>query len=439
MAAALVSGLVPALRATKVPVSARGVTSAPMRRTSGRVAAALQFGVSVVLIGGALLFAFSLRRLTAFDTGVNRNELTVLDVDFTEAGYKDRQSAAASMRLLERVRALPGVRAASYSGNGIYTGRGWNPSARTDAVSQGEAWFDLVGPAYFTTLGTRIVAGRDFNDRDNAAAEKAVVVSTEFAKQFFPDGNAIGRTVYLGEERAGFRVIGMVADVRTSVRSKPRRYAYLAHAQRPDGLFTTRYLVRGPVTASDLRSATRAEDRSLRVVSIESADALLNRTHDLDRVVAALAGAFGVLALTLAAVGVYGMLSYAVARRTAEIGIRMAVGATRGNVVAMVVREASLVAAAGIALGLGAAAGSAGARRGGGVAGAGGGRGGARSGAAGGGDGSDAGAAAGVVGRDGATRDKMEDRVRQPRDDFSAPSHPTTVSGGTTRPAAAGR
>jgi predicted permease len=349
---ALVSGILPALRATKGAISQRGATAARAGRASGRLAAALQLGLSVVLIAGALLFAFSLHRLTSFDTGVNRRGLTVLDVDFAEAGYTDKQTGAASLRLLERLRGVPGVTAASFSGTGLYSNRGWNPSCATDTAPMASAWFDLVAPGYFTTIGSQLLAGRDFTERDDRSTEKAVIVSAEFVKHFFPDGNALGRNVYLGKEREPLRVIGVAADVRTNVRTKPRRSAYIAQAQHEDGLFTTRYVLRGSVSGSDLRAATRAEDPGLRVISIDTADALLNRTIDLDRVVAALAGAFGGLALTLAAVGVYGMLAYAVARRTAEIGIRMAVGATRANVVAMVFREAALVAAVGIALGL---------------------------------------------------------------------------------------
>ena len=156
------------------------------------------------------------------------------------------------------------------------------------------------------------------------------MVSMEFARHFFPDGNAVGRNVYLGKEREAFRVIGVAQDIRSNVRTAPRRNCYLARAQREDGFFPTRFLVRGG-NPGELRAAVRAENPSLRIASIDTADALLNRTLDLDRVIAALAGAFGVLALTLAAAGVYGMLAYAVARRTAEIGIRMAVGATRGK------------------------------------------------------------------------------------------------------------
>jgi predicted permease len=355
MASAVVSGMVPALRATKGRVSLRGATAGRTQRVAGRFAAAAQLGISVVLISGAVLFAFSLYGLTTFDTGIDRRGLVELNVDFTEAGYKADRIGPAAQRLLERLRVLPGVSAASYSGMGIYANRGWNPSAATDAVPTATAWFDLVGPGYIRTLGTKIVAGRDFEDRDNRAAEKAMVISTTFARHFFPDGNAVGRRVYLGRERETFRVIGVVEDIRFDVRTAPRRMGYLARAQRDDGFFPTRYFLRGNLTANDLRSAVRAEDPAVRVINIDSADALLNRRLDLDRVIAALAGAFGVLALTLAAVGVYGMLAYAVARRTAEIGIRMAIGATRGDVAAMVLREAALVGAAGIAMGLGAA------------------------------------------------------------------------------------
>jgi predicted permease len=352
-ASAMVSGLLPALRATKGTFSLRGATAG---RTQ-RLAAAGQLGIAVVLLSGAVLFAFNLYRLTTFDTGINRRGLVELNVDFAEGGYAPDKVAGASLRLLERLRGLPGVTAASFSGMGIYSRAGWNPGAATDAVSSGQAWFDLVGPGYFRTLGTRILAGRDFEDRDNQTAEKVAVVSESFARHFFPDGNAVGRRVYLGRERETLRVIGVVADIRYNLRNQPRRMCYMPRAQRQDGLFPTRFYLRGGVGAGELRAAVRAENPAVRVIYTGTADALLNRTIDLDRVIAALAGAFGVLALTLAAVGVYGMLAYGVARRTAEIGIRMAVGATRGDVVAMVLREAALVGAAGIAVGLGAAVG----------------------------------------------------------------------------------
>jgi predicted permease len=356
---AVLCGIVPAVRATRgsLHLGSRASTAGRSQRASGRFAAALQLGLSVVLIAGALLFAFSLYRLTAFDTGIDRRALTVMEVDFTEAGYKGPQIALSSTRLLDRLRGVPGVTAASYTGVGIYSNRGWNPAAATDTVPPAAAWFDLVGPGFFHAMGTKILDGRDFDERDRKGTDNVAVISASFARYFFPDGNAVGRNVYLGRNHdESFRVVGVAADIRSNVRNAPRRMAYLPRAQRDDELFPTRFVIRGTATAADLRAAVRAEDSGLRVVNVETADQLLNRTLDLDRVIAALAFAFGVLALTLAAVGVYGMLAYDVARRTGEIGIRMALGATRTGVVGMVLREAALVGAAGIAAGLVAAA-----------------------------------------------------------------------------------
>jgi predicted permease len=360
--AAMVCGILPALRVTGRGLSiglqqgSRGTSAAPARRVGARAAAAVQLGLSVVLISGALLFAFSLERLTNFDTGIARRGLIVLDLDFLEAGYKGEQTGPASLRLLERLRALSDVRAASFSGVGIYTNRGANGPASSDTVKNQAAWMDRVGPGYFTALGTRLTSGRDFDDRDNGASEKVAVLSTSFARHFFPGIDPVGRNVYLPREHQTYRVIGVAADIRNNIRSSARRTVYLAQAQSGDGLFTTRFLLRAAGSASglagQLRPAVRAENPAIRVISLDYADDLLNRTLDLDRVVAALSFAFGLLAVTLAAVGVYGMLAHDVARRTAEIGIRMAVGATRSNVLGLVLREAALVASVGIVVGL---------------------------------------------------------------------------------------
>jgi putative ABC transport system permease protein len=360
--AAFLCGLAPAIRATRrasgLQQGSRGTTSAPSRRVAVRAVAAAQLGLSVVLIAGAFLFAFSLQRLTQYNTGVNRDRLIEMNVDSTEAGYKGATAVASTFRLLERLRGVAGVESVSFSNMGIYSNRGANGSATSDAVSgpppQLGAWFDFVGPSYFRTLKTPLVAGREFDDRDNKSAPLVVVISREFARHFFPDGNAVGRNVYWGrKERQAFRVIGIVDDIRSDVRKAPRRMMYLAQAQSDDPGFSARYLVRGSAAvAGQLRAVVREEDSALRVVSLETADQLLNRTLDLDRVIAALSFAFGVLAVTLAAVGIYGMLAYDVTRRTPEIGIRMALGATRGGVLGLVLREVAVVGGVGVAAGL---------------------------------------------------------------------------------------
>jgi predicted permease len=317
--------------------------------------------LSVVLIAGAFLFSFSLYRLTRYDTGVNRERLLVLDVDPTEGGYQAAQTGPLNRRLLDRLRELPGVAAASYSANGIYTGRSAGTSVASDVVDGPpspnlSASYDRVGPGYFATLGAHLLAGRDFDRHDDKTVEPVTVISRDFANHFFPDGNAIGRYIYSGKDRFRLRVIGIVDDIRREARRKPERLYYIPDAQTAAGVFTTRFVLRtaGAPTqvAGLLRAAVRAENPALRIVSIDTADQLLDRTLDLDRVIAALSFAFGLLAVTLAAVGIYGMLAYDVARRTPEIGIRMALGATRGGVLALVFREVVVVGGAGVAIGL---------------------------------------------------------------------------------------
>src|SRR5512133_2369793 len=140
------------------------------------------------------------------------------------------------MRLLGRLRAASGVQSVRFSGYGIYTNRGSNTQVTTSAVAglpapQQSAFFDLIGPAYFQTLHTRLLAGREFNDRDSQGAPKVAVVSREFARHFFPDGNAVGRDVSYGKPPQQLRVVGVVDDIHTDIRRAPRRMMYLAQAQ----------------------------------------------------------------------------------------------------------------------------------------------------------------------------------------------------------------
>jgi predicted permease len=372
MAAALVSGLLPAWRATRrsqavgLPQQSQSMTTPPQRRLAGRVAVSVQIALSLVLVAATCLFAFSLQQLRQFDSGVRRERLLVVDVDTNDGGYKDASLVALDARVRGRLAAVPGVAEASFSQIGVYSGRSSGSTVEADGYqSRNErdhyAIYDQVGPRFFRTLGARLIAGRDFEENDNRSAPKVAIVSQEFARHFFAGRNPVGLDFSTWDKKL-YRVIGVTEDVRHYLREKPDPWFYLCELQAEERSqsFSTRFLVRArsnrAVNAADLRAAVMAEDKTLRVDEIATADELFDRTVDEDRLIETLAWGFGVLALVLAAVGLYGLLSYEVTRRTGEIGIRMAVGAQKGDIMRLVLWEVALVAGIGFVVG---AAGSA--------------------------------------------------------------------------------
>ena len=268
-------------------------------------------------------------------------------------------------RLRERLSAVPGVESVSYSQNGIYAGRNYNTRVEVDGPHSTDKryrfiTYDHVGPGFFTAVGAHILAGRDFDGRDDAGAPKVAIVSQEFVQRVLLGGYAVGRTLYATEACTiiTYRIVGVVRDIRNDIR-RPRLLFYLCQPQTGTQAFSTRFLVRtGPAprnVISGLRSAIGAENSALRVDQIDSADDLLDATLSSERLLAALAWGFGALALILAAVGIYGMLAYDVTRRTSEIGIRMAIGARRGDILGLVMRQVALVCGIGLAAGAAAA------------------------------------------------------------------------------------
>jgi len=372
MAAALVSGVLPSWRATRLnpaaglPQVSRGMTATPRRRLAGRVAVAVQIALSLVLVSATCLFAFSLRQLRSFDSGVRRERLLVVDVDANDGGYKDASLVALNARVRDRLAAIPGVADVSFSQVGIYSGRNSNDSIEADGYQSRnerdhDALLDQVGPRFFTTLGARLIAGRDFDQTDTPSAPNSAIVSQEFARHFFAGRNPVGLS-FSNWKKQLYRVIGVAEDLRHEVRYKPGRWFYLCElqTQKHPQVFSTPFLVRvrntRVVGAATLRGAILAEDKTLRIDEVATAEDLFDRTLDQDRLIETLAWGFGVLALILAAVGLYGLLSFEVTRRTGEIGIRMAVGAQKGDIMRLVLREVALVAGIGFAVG---AAGSA--------------------------------------------------------------------------------
>jgi predicted permease len=373
IAAALLAGVVPALRATRGDVlpglqqGSRSATAAPVRRLLGRAIASTQMALSLVLVAGACLFAYSLHQLRQFDSGVTRAHLLVVDVNPADAGYAEDQLIPLNVRLRQRLAAVPGVESASFSQNGIYSGRNYGTQIQAEGSSESDprhqSVYDHVGPYFFTTVGARLVAGRDFNERDDTGAPRVTIVTSEFARRYLPGRDPVGRNLYVATARnttETYRIVGVVHDLRNNVR-RPQPMFYLPQLQTLTQAFSTRFLVRtrlNPLAVmASLRAAVRSEDAALRVDQVDLAEDLFDRTLSTDRLIAALAWGFGVLAITLAAVGIYGLLSYDVTRRTAEIGIRMAVGARKSDVIRLVMREVALVCGVGLAAGCAAALG----------------------------------------------------------------------------------
>jgi predicted permease len=320
----------------------------------------------LVLVAGTCLFAYSLYQLHQFDAGVNRQGLLIVDLDPADAGYKDARLISLNERLRDRFAAVPGVQAVSFSQNGLYSGRNYDTHFEADGFTDTNprrhfSIYDHVGPNFFTTAGARILAGRDFNPRDNVGAPNVAIITEAFARRVFENRDPIGRNLYIATGKnttATHQIVGVVQDIRNDVR-RPQPMFYLCQLQTGVQSFSTRFLVRTRFKPAAiipaLRDAVRLEDSALRVDDVQSAEDLFDRTLSTDRLLAALAWGFGVLAILLAAVGIYGLLSYDVTRRTAEIGIRMAVGAHRGDVMRLVLKEVALVCGAGLVAGSAAA------------------------------------------------------------------------------------
>jgi len=360
MAAALLSGLLPSWRATRLdpavglPQVSRGMTAAPQSRRAGQVAVAVQIALSLGLVSATCLFAFSLQQLRSFDSGVRRDRLLVVDVDANDGGYQDASLVALDARVRDRLAAVPGVAEVSFSQVGIYSGRNSGDSIEADGYQSRnerdrDALLDQVGPRFFTTLGARLIAGRDFDQTDTPSAPKSAIISQEFARHFFAGRNPVGLNFFTWDKQL-YRVIGVTEDLRHYVREKPQRWFYLCElqTQKHPQVFSTRFLVRvrstRAVSAAGLRAAVLAEDKTLRIDETSNADELFDRTLDEVRLIETLAWGFGLLALVLAAVGLYGLLSFEVTRRKGEIGIRMAIGARKADIMNLVLREVALVA-----------------------------------------------------------------------------------------------
>ena len=365
----VVFGLVPALQATRPQLAptlkneAASVAggSAPFRFRKGLVVA--QVALSLLLLIGAGLFTRSLLNLRSLDPGFEADRLLTFAVDPALNGYEPARRLAVLKRLQDDLAAEPGVKSVSLAEEPLMTHSDTSHTVKVEGYQAKEDEdmnpnFNGVGPGFFTTLGIPLLAGRDFTDTDLADAPKVVVVNEEFAHYFFGQESPLGRRFAYGRRNAKFDVtiVGLVRDSKaSSMREKKVRFVYVPYAQR-EAVGQMTFYLRSSVDPAALEGRVRAvvaqADAGLPVTDMKTMRAQIRESLFFERMVASLSAAFGLLATLLAAVGLYGVMSYAVALRTREIGIRVALGAERRTVLLMVLREVAVLALVGIAFGL---------------------------------------------------------------------------------------
>jgi predicted permease len=363
---AMLFGVVPALRATRVELgpmlkdSARGVTQGRWSLT--RLLVVGQLALSVPLLLAAGLFVRSLINLERVDVGYARETLVLLRADMATGGNVNfAEQLLRARALAERLQSLPGVRGVTMSENGLFSGT----DSRTDGLQvegldsprpeDRTASFDQVGPGYFRILSTPLLAGREFDERDTADRPPVVVINETLATAYFGTRSPLGKYLQNGGDR--YTIVGVVKDNRQqALKGKTERRFYLALLQNKDSVAAWNFEIRTNVDAVALIPLLRREVQTFgpdfRVSALEPVRTLMAQTISNDRTVAQLAGLFGALAVLLAVAGLYGVTSYTMSRRTSEIGLRMALGADRASVIRMVLREALMLIAAGLALGL---------------------------------------------------------------------------------------
>ncbi len=366
--AVLAFGLAPALLATKGDVAShlketktgRTKTSA-QRFEKGLVAT--QIVLSLVLLYGSGLFIRTLQNLEKSDVGYRRENLLIAETDPWASGYKDSQIATLSTTLRSAIASVPGVSSVTFSENGLFNGtesssdvsiEGFTAQAAEDAQNRS----DKVGPNYFSTLGIPLLAGREIIWQDTADSPKIAVVNEAFARFYFKNREAIGRHIADTDGKNPMTIVGVVGAAKENTLREPaarRLYTPFLQSKKDDPITSLRFEVRAMADTGAMDTAVRQAihkvDANLREPVIAWSKALIEDDLEQERLIAKLSSVFSVLALLLASVGLYGVLSYLTARRTTEVGVRMALGASRGNVIALVFREAFSMAAIGLIIG----------------------------------------------------------------------------------------
>jgi predicted permease len=335
----------------------------------GKSLVVAQVALSLLLVVGAGLMLSTFFRLETLDAGFDREHVLLVSVDIRSSNYAKERRAAALREMLDRLRALPGVRSASASNMTPVSGSFWNEDLQIEGyTSKGRddtlVYFNEVTDRYFETLGMDLVAGRDFNTHDTPESPKVAIVNQTVAKKYFAGQNPIGKRYRTeeGKEMGPWaEIVGVVRDSKYgTLREKILPTAFVAADQDSTSLgYEFELRSAGPPAAliSAAKSAIAEVNREVSL-QFKTLAAQVDESLARERLLATLSGFFGFLALALATIGLYGVMSYNIARRRNEIGIRMALGAAQSRVLSMVLREVAFLIGMGLAIGLLAAIGT---------------------------------------------------------------------------------
>jgi predicted permease len=366
---ALLFGMAPAVRATRLNLNdalkdGRSNSVGHRRASLARSLIVGQVAVSLALLAAAGLFLRSLVNLARVPTGFDKQNVLLFQVDEGSVGYKeDARLAGLFQQVEQRVSALPGVRAASFSfftfNQGGWTTRVFTRKSAPDSNQGPLVAHNVVGQGYFDAMGIPLLQGRGFGAQDMEKSPKVAVVNETFAREYFPTGPALGQRFRIELADHGpdsyMEIVGIVKDAKYfNLREEPCPAAYYSHAQRVQylGNLVVRFVGEPAAVIPSIRQAIRQIDPNLPLSDLTTMSEQVDRSIVDQRLIAHLSAWFGALAALLACIGIYGVMSYAISRRTAEIGIRMALGARPHEVLWLIQRETLAVVFIGMAIGI---------------------------------------------------------------------------------------
>ena len=360
-------GLTPALRATQVTPgtvlksAGRSATSGPERFGLRRVLVVSQIAMSLMLVVGALLFGRSLQKLATLDAGFAQEGVLEMELDLTALHLPVERRAGFKRQVLDQVRAIAGVESAAEAGIVPLRGDGMNRQVLVNHAGQvfeGKSELNEISPRYFATWQTPILAGRDFDERDTLHSPLVAIVNEAFAKKYVDGANPVGATFRVkseSKESGPYQIVGLVKDSKLyDLREEflPTMFMPVTQKGHPEQEETI--LIRSEASLhgliSSLKSTVQQFNRGVDM-NFTPYRKMVETSLLRDRLMARLSGFFGILAVLLAAVGLYGVIAYMVERRTSEIGIRMALGANRGGILRLVLREACVLLGVGLLIG----------------------------------------------------------------------------------------